>query len=143
VEEKPRGFLLNIWYGLASLLPAPGYFILTIVFYWCLCLVITLLILGIGHKEFLIYSLILLIVVFILSVVVTRFVIDETVNTKWGVITVASVELREGPGEDFAKIFTGHEGLEFKILSRRQNYCLVELANGLKGWIEGSTLTEI
>jgi len=143
VEEKPKGFLLNIWYGLIGILPAEWYFIFTIIVYWALCLIITLMIVGFGKKEILSYLLILSFIIFIIGVINTNFLIDETVNSKWGVITVASAELREGPGEDFGKIFTGHEGLEFKILSHRQGYYLVELANGLKGWIEGSTLTEI
>jgi len=143
VEKRDKGFLLDIWYGLAGTLPAEGHFIFTIAVFWSLCLVITFLLFGLGKKELLIYLLILLAVMFIFEAVITNFVIDETVNTRWGVITVASAELREGPGEDFGKIFTGHEGLEFKVLSWRQGYFLVELENGLKGWILGATLTEI
>ena len=143
VEGKPKGFLLNIWYGLAGMMSAESFFILTIVSFWSLVLSITSLLLGYGKKEFLTYLLIFLAIVFILGAVITNFAIDETVNTKWGVITVVSAELKEGPGEDFEKIFTGHEGLEFKIISKRQGYFLVELANGLKGWIKGAVLTEI
>ena len=143
VEGKPKGFLLNIWYGLAGMMSAESFFILTIVSFWSLVLSITSLLLGYGKKEFLTYLLIVLALVFILGAVITNFAIDETVNTKWGVITVVSAELKEGPGEDFEKIFTGHEGLEFKIISKRQGYFLVELANGLKGWIKGAVLTEI
>lgn len=143
VEEKPRGFLLNLWYGLAGLLLAEGYFILTIVIYWILCAVITLLIIGVGKKEFLTYLLILFSAVFILGIAITHFVVNQTHNPRWGVVIVPSVELREGPGEEFEKIFTGHEGLEFKILSQRQDYYLIELASGLKGWVPATTLTEI
>ena len=143
VEDKPKGFLLNIWFWMTGIFSAEGFFVFAIISYWGLCLIITLMVIGLGKKEFLSYLLILSIAMFILSAVITHSVIDETINTKWGVITVASAELREGPGEDFTKIFTGHEGLEFKVLSRRQDYCLVELANGLKGWIKASTLTEI
>lgn len=143
VEKPPKGFLLNLWSGMAGLFSGEAYFLCTIIIYWGLGLVITVMILGIGKKEFLSYLLILLFAMFILGGVLTHFVINETVNTKWGVITAASAELREGPSEDFEKIFTGHEGLEFKILSQRQGYYLVELANGLNGWIKGATLTEI
>jgi len=143
VEKRDKGFMLDIWYSLAGTLKAEGHFVFTIAVFWGLCLVITLLLFGFGKKELLIYLLILLTAVFIFEVVITNFAIDETINTRWGVITVVSAELREGPGEDFGKIFTGHEGLEFKILSWRQGYYLVELANGLKGWIQETTLTEI
>jgi len=143
VEQKPRGFLLNTWYTMAGITSPQNQFILTIFAYWLLCLVLTFIILGSPHKEILIYLLILLAIIFIMGVTLTHFAIDDKVNTDWGVVTVASVELREGPGEDFEKIFTGHEGLECKIISRRQEYYLIELVNGLKGWIEKHSLTEI
>ncbi|MCP4580796.1 MAG: tetratricopeptide repeat protein [candidate division Zixibacteria bacterium] len=143
VEERPKGFLLNIWYGLAGLLSSEGHFLFSMITFWGLSSIITLLILGIGKKEFLTYLLILLIILFILWVTLTYNVVDKEVNTKWGVVTVTSAELREGPGEDFEKIFTGHEGLEFKILSQRQEYYLIELKNGLRGWIQSNLLMEI
>jgi len=143
VEEKPKGFVLNIWYGLAGFLSSEGHFLFTVLTFWGLSSVITLLILGIGKKEFLTYLLILLIIIFILWVTLTYYAVDKEVNARWGVVTVTSAELREGPGEDFEKIFTGHEGLEFKILSQRQEYYLIELKNGLRGWIQANLLTEI
>jgi tetratricopeptide (TPR) repeat protein len=143
VEERPKGFLINIWEGLTELLSPANYFIATIIIYWCLCAVVTLFIARIGKREILTYLLIFLAVIFILGVGLTRFVVDQELNTKWGVLTAASADLREGPGEDFEKIFTGHEGLEFKILSQRQDYYLVELLSGLRGWIPTTTLAEI
>jgi tetratricopeptide (TPR) repeat protein len=143
VEEKPRGFILNIWYGLESLLSPQGNFIFTIVVFWCLALILSGLILGIGKKEFLTYLLILFAIMFILGIAITYSVVDRDLNSKLGVLTATSADLREGPGEEFGKIFTGHEGLEFKIITLRQDYYLVELKNGLKGWIKSSLLTEI
>lgn len=143
VEESPRGFLLDIWYGLASIFSAQGFFIFTVAIFWSLSAVISLMLLNMTRRELLTYLLILLASVFILSLALTYSVVGEAVSTRWGVLTVPSTELREGPGEDFEKIFTGHEGLEFKILSERQGYYLVELANGLKGWVRSDALGEI
>jgi len=143
VEEKPKGFLLNIWYGLGGIFSSEGHFIFTLALFWGLIAVITLLILKLGKQEILTYLLILLAIVLIIWVTVTYSIVDKEINTKWGVVTATSAELREGPSEDFEKIFTGHEGLEFKILSQRQDYYLIELKNGLKGWIQATLLTEI
>jgi hypothetical protein len=143
VEEKAKGFLLNIWYGLVGLLTAEEYFVMTAIVYWILCAIITFLMIDVGRREFLTYLLILFSTIFILGIATTRFVVKQTHSTRWGVVVVPSVELREGPGEEFEKIFTGHEGLEFKILSQRQDYYLIELGSGLKGWIPVTTLTEI
>jgi len=143
VEERPKGFLINIWEGMTELFSPTNYFIATLIIYWSLGAVVTLFITRIGKREVLTYLLIFLAVVLILGVALTRYVVDQEINTNWGVLTAASADLREGPGEDFEKIFTGHEGLEFKILSRRQDYYLVELLSGLRGWIPTVTLAEI
>lgn len=143
VQEKPRGFLLNVWNGMAGLFSPQGYFVFTLIIFWVIIGLLSLLVLGIGRQELLTYLLILLGIIFILGAIITYTVVDEEQNTKWGVMTATSADLREGPGEDFEKIFTGHEGLEFKILSQRQGYYLVELRNGLKGWLRSSLLTEI
>jgi hypothetical protein len=143
VEAQPRGFLLNIWYGLAGILSPQANFVVAIAIYWIISALITLIIFGYSRKELVIYLLIVTAIVFIISVTIARFSVGEERNVKWGVVTTASVEIREGPGEEFGKIFTGHEGLEFRIISTRQNYCLVELSSGLKGWVLQSTLTEI
>jgi tetratricopeptide (TPR) repeat protein len=143
VEEKPKGFLLNIWYGLERLLSPQGYFIFTMAVFWAVIAILSVLILGFGKREFLTYLLILFSILLILGVAITYSTVDRELNSKWGVLTATSATLREGPGEDFEKIFTGHEGLEFKILAYRQGYYLVELENGLKGWVRSSVLTEI
>ena len=143
VEEKPRGFLLNAWDSLAGIFSAQGNFIFTMLVFWGIAGVLTLLIMGIGRREFLIYLLILLAIVFILGGAITYSVVSAEMNSRWGVLTASSAELKEGPGGDFGTIFTGHEGLEFKVLSQRQDYYLVELKNGLKGWVQMSLLTEI
>lgn len=143
VEEKPRGFLVDIWHSLTSLLTPQANFLLSIFLYWLLCAAISLLLLRYGKRELVIYLVIIAAFMFILSAAITRFAINEERGSTWGVVIVSSVDLRDGPGEEFEKIFTGHEGLEFKIISKRQNYCLVELASGLKGWIPRASLTEI
>lgn len=143
VEEKPRGFLVDIWYNLVTILTPQANFGLSIFFYWLLCAAISMLLLNYGKRELVIYLVIIAAFMFILSATVTRFAINEERGAHWGVVIASAVDLRDGPGEEFEKIFTGHEGLEFKIISRRQNYCLVELASGLKGWIPQTSLTEI
>ena len=143
VEPKPRGFLLDLWYGLVDLISPSGYFILSIILYWILCAIGVFLINGYGRRELTVYILIFTSIAFITSVTITRFAVNHERNTRWGVVVAQSVDLREGPGDEFGKIFTGHEGLEIKIISARQKYILIELENGLKGWIPGESLTEI
>ena len=58
-------------------------------------------------------------------------------------MTVPSADIREGPGVDFERIEVGHEGLEFRILGQREKGLLIELENGLKGWVSLEAVLEI
>lgn len=48
-----------------------------------------------------------------------------------------------GPGEDFTRVFTIHEGMIMKIEKVENGWSLVKLPNGLGGWIPSSTLSRI
>jgi uncharacterized protein YgiM (DUF1202 family) len=69
--------------------------------------------------------------------------VSEDHLTHWGVLSQESADIREGPGADFRKVEVGHEGLEFKILGTRENSYLIELGNGLKGWVDKQAVLEI
>jgi tetratricopeptide (TPR) repeat protein len=51
------------------------------------------------------------------------------------VILAPSVDARSGPGDDYTKIFTAHEGTTVRVRQQREGWCLIALPNGLGGWI--------
>lgn len=51
------------------------------------------------------------------------------------VILAEVVEVRAGPGETNAALFTVHEGLTVEVRSRRPEWVQVSLPNGLSGWV--------
>jgi hypothetical protein len=51
------------------------------------------------------------------------------------VILAPAVDARSGPGEDYTKIFTAHEGTTVRIRQQREGWYLIALPNGLGGWI--------
>jgi len=55
------------------------------------------------------------------------------------VILVPAVDARSGPGEDYTKIFTAHEGTTVRIRQQREGWRLIALPNGLGGWIPDHT----
>ncbi len=48
-----------------------------------------------------------------------------------------------GPGEDFTRVFTIHEGMIFTIERDEENWSLIKLENGLGGWIKKDTFVRI
>jgi len=60
-----------------------------------------------------------------------------------GVLLSTSAIGFSGPGEDFTRVFTIHEGMIFKIERSEDNWSLIKLENGLGGWISKDTYVRI
>ncbi|MCK4596795.1 SH3 domain-containing protein [bacterium] len=51
------------------------------------------------------------------------------------VVLAPTVDARSGPGDEYTKIFTVHEGSKVRIRQERENWYLISLPNGLAGWV--------
>jgi tetratricopeptide (TPR) repeat protein len=51
------------------------------------------------------------------------------------IVLAPVVEARSGPGVEYTKIFTAHEGTKVRIRQQREGWNLISLPNGLGGWI--------
>jgi tetratricopeptide (TPR) repeat protein len=60
---------------------------------------------------------------------------DRLEGTPVAVVLAPSLEVRAGPGENNAVLFTVHEGLALEVRSERQGWVQVSLPNGLNGWV--------
>jgi hypothetical protein len=56
-------------------------------------------------------------------------------STTAAVVIAQETHARSAPGQDEDVIFSGHPGLECVVRARRDEYLLVELANGRVGWL--------
>jgi len=143
IEVREGGFITDIWNFLTSLLGFNEYLIVFSVTWWILGAMAALLIYRGNFASWPYYLLIAGLIVAIFSATAAARRIKADRLTTWGVLVEDSADIREGPGEDFERIEIGHEGLEFKILSERENSYLIELENGLKGWIDKEAVLEI
>jgi tetratricopeptide (TPR) repeat protein len=55
------------------------------------------------------------------------------------IVLAPVADARSGPGRDYTKIFTVHEGTKIRIRQERESWYLISLPNGLAGWIPGDT----
>lgn len=143
IEITGGGFVSDIWDFLTSLLDYNGYLILFTVIWWLSGTLILLLTYRGKLASWSYYLLLvgLILAIFSATAAARRIKIDRL--TTWGVLVENSADINEGPGEDFERIEIGHEGLEFRILGERENSYLIELKNGLKGWIDKQTVLKI
>jgi len=51
------------------------------------------------------------------------------------IVLTPIVDARSGPGHEYTKIFTVHEGTKVRIRQEREGWYLISLPNGLGGWI--------
>lgn len=143
IEGHEGGFITDIWEFLTGLFGYNEYLIALAVIWWVLGALVALLIYRGNFSSWPYYLLItgLIVAIFSAAAAARRIKIDRL--TSWGVLVENAADIREGPGEDFERIEIGHEGLEFKILGERENSYLIELKNGLKGWIDKKAVLEI
>lgn len=143
IETNSGGFLSDIWDFLSNILGLNGFLIAFTAAWWVLAAIAVLLIYRGNFASWPYYLLIVCAIVAIFSATAAARRIKVDRLTSWGVLVNDAADIREGPGKDFDRIEIGHEGLEFKILSERENSYLIELSNGLKGWIDKEAVLKV
>jgi len=143
IEVGHGGFIFDIWDFLTGLMGINGYLIFFAAVWWILATLILLLIYRGNFASWPYYLLLtgLILAIFSAAAAARRIKIDRL--TSWGVLVENAADINEGPGEDFERIEIGHEGLEFRILGERENNYLIELKNGLKGWVDKKAVLKI
>ncbi len=111
----------------------------------CFVLLIAAIILGRLYRliSIPVPVLVILIVFFSSTALLTGVKLDRDVLTHTGVVISDQAEVKNGPGEEYNNQFTAHAGLIFKIEREESGYYLVNFENRLKGWIKISAADEI
>jgi tetratricopeptide (TPR) repeat protein len=143
IAAKQHGFVTDIWDTLSGLLSVNGYLLLFMLSWWVLAGILIFKTIRPDNFTWLYYLLIVPAILIIFSGASAARRIDEDRLTHWGVLVQETADIREGPGEEFNRVEVAHEGLELKILGTRENSYLIELGNGLKGWITKKAVLEI
>ncbi len=143
IELKKNGFVYDLWNFLAGVLDYNGFLIVFSIAWWILGAITALLIFRGNFASWPYYLLIACFVIAIFSITAAARGIKNDRMTTWGVIVLNAADIREGPSAGFERIEIGHEGLELKILGERESSFLVELRNGLKGWINKDAILKI
>jgi hypothetical protein len=68
--------------------------------------------------------------------------IHSAENTVEAIVLAKSLDARNEP-DGPTVLFTVHEGTKFRLHKRADDWCLVSLPNGAKGWVEQSEIGEI
>ena len=143
IASRQHGFILDIWDAASGLFSANGYFLLFMIGWWGLAAILIHKIIRGNGSTWQYYLLIVPAILSIFSGASAARRISEDRLTHWGVLVEQSADIREGPGDEFNRLEVAHEGLEIKILGARENSFLIELGNGLRGWVTKKAVLEI
>ncbi len=84
-------------------------------------------------------------IVFVVGVISLALLLTkvEDRNRPEAVIVAEQADGRSGPGEDFLKVFTLHEGTKVGVERSEGRWTQVRLPNGIGGWLPAVVLLEI
>jgi tetratricopeptide (TPR) repeat protein len=90
-----------------------------------------------------VFILIILLSLLLLSITIGIVKYHQYVSHKTAVLVIPSEVGYSGPGTDFTRVFTIHEGMIFSIEKDEDSWSQVKLPNGLGGWIPGTSSVRI
>ncbi|MCF7858214.1 MAG: hypothetical protein K9N07_02660 [Candidatus Cloacimonetes bacterium] len=136
-ENVFRSFWLKAFNSISLNLLA----ILTLVIFFVIVVLISMMIGIYRNREnaIPIFVTILFIFVFVILLIVNVVKWQEYHSKDEAVLLSPSALGYSGPGEDFTRVFTIHEGIIFNIEKEDGSWCLIKLKNGLGGWIKKDT----
>ncbi|MCK5051234.1 MAG: hypothetical protein KAS53_05830 [Candidatus Cloacimonetes bacterium] len=140
-ESVIRSFWLKAFDSLSINLLA----IITLAIFIIIIIFINFMIIHYKNREKTVPLFITTIFVFLFSVFLIISILkwQEFHSDDEGVLLSTSAIGYSGPGEDFTRVFTIHEGMIFTIDRSEENWSLIKLENGLGGWISKDTFVRI
>ena len=119
--------------------------IITLIIFILIILLICYMIIHFRNREKTVPIFITTILVFIFTafLIVSFLKWQEFHNTDEAVLLSTSAIGYSGPGQDFTRVFTIHEGMIFTVERNEGDWSLIKLENGLGGWIKNDTFVRI
>jgi hypothetical protein len=95
------------------------------------------------ERHFPVFMLIILLSFLVFSITIGIVKFHQYASHKTAVLVIPSEVGYSGPGADFTRVFTIHEGMIFSIEKEENSWSQVKLPNGLGGWIPGTSSVRI
>ena len=140
-ESVIRSFWLKAFDSLSINLLA----IITLALFMIIIVFISFMIIHYNNREKTVPLFMTTIFIFLFSVFLIISILkwQEFHSDDEGVLLSTSAIGYSGPGEDFTRVFTIHEGMIFEIEKQENDWSLIKLPNGLGGWILTETFEKI
>ena len=140
-ESVIRSFWLKVFDSFSINLLA----IITLVIFVIIIMLISMMIIHYKNREKTVPIFITTIFIFLFSafLIISILKWQDFHKTDEAVLLSASAIGYSGPGEDYTRVFTIHEGMIFTVERNEDSWSLIKLENGLGGWINKDTFVRI
>ncbi|MBN2829125.1 MAG: tetratricopeptide repeat protein [Candidatus Cloacimonetes bacterium] len=143
--EENSGFITEIWQKLFAVFNVNTASLVTLILFLIVITDILLILIRFRHREksVPVFILTILLFFFVLSLMITIARVNSYNSHKPAVLMAESAVGHSGPGEDFSRVFTIHEGMSLSLEEFQKGWALVKLPNGLGGWIPDDTFLKV
>jgi tetratricopeptide (TPR) repeat protein len=143
-EENP-GFITGIWQRVFAFFNINTAAIVTLILFLIIIADLLIILLRFRHREksIPVFVLTVFLFFFVLSMMITIARVSSYNSDKPAVLMAESAVGHSGPGDDFSRVFTIHEGMSLSLEEFQKGWALVKLPNGLGGWIPDDTFLKV
>lgn len=94
-------------------------------------------------KSLPVFFIFLIIIFLAATVIITSMKYSAYHKNSDAVIIALTAVGFSGPGAEYTRVFTIHEGMTCNIEDKNENWVLIKLPNGIGGWIESNLLKRV
>lgn len=145
IESQDKGALLELLESIYKSIDMNSAALFTAILFACLIILIILLqtVFADRDKSLPVFLIIIIIILLSASSIIAYLKYDNFNSRDEAVITAQTAIGYSGPGEEYTRVFTIHEGLSCQIEDQKDNWLLIKLDNGIGGWIDASLLNRV
>ena len=145
IEAQKPGFIVTLWEKITSFLTINELTILITGIYFLLILAsfVAIAIKRDPFRKIIIQMIILFSTLFILTGGILLHRMYQMKIAQYGVVISKTVEVKSGPEQNLATLFSLHEGTTFLIQQKRGDWLQIILKTGWSGWIPTGDIQKI
>lgn len=142
IEQEDSGALIKLIKSLYNSFDLNATALFTAILFFILILLLIFMHTLYAHrdKSLPLFLTILVIIMLIAAISVSLLKYNKFHSTSEAVITAQTAIGYSGPGVEYTRVFTIHEGMVCQIEDMNDQWTLIKLPNGIGGWINNSLL---
>jgi tetratricopeptide (TPR) repeat protein len=143
--EDEADLISSIWLKLQNSLSLNTLALILLALLILAVILLALMITRFRHREntSMVFSFSIILIFLIIFSVISYVKFSARSGESEAVLISTSAIGYSGPGEEFTRVFTIHEGMIFEIEKSESDWSLIKLPNGLGGWIKQSNFLKV